>query len=39
MTKRIAVILARGGSRRLPRKNILDFGGKGTVLKLQIEQK
>lgn len=26
--KRIAIILARGGSKRMPRKNILDFGGK-----------
>lgn len=26
--KRVAIILARGGSKRLPRKNILDFGGK-----------
>lgn len=26
--KRIAIILARGGSKRLPKKNILDFGGK-----------
>ena len=26
--KRIAIILARGGSKRLPRKNILDFHGK-----------
>lgn len=25
---RIAIILARGGSKRLPRKNIIDFGGK-----------
>ncbi len=29
--KRIAVILARGGSKRLPRKNILDFFGKPLV--------
>lgn len=28
MTRRIAIILARGGSKRLPRKNLLDFGGK-----------
>ena len=28
LVKSIAVILARGGSKRLPRKNILDFGGK-----------
>jgi CMP-N-acetylneuraminic acid synthetase len=28
VSKRIAIILARGGSKRLPRKNILDFGGK-----------
>lgn len=28
MSKRIAIILARGGSKRLPRKNILDFNGK-----------
>lgn len=28
VTRRIAVILARGGSKRLPRKNILEFGGK-----------
>jgi N-acylneuraminate cytidylyltransferase len=27
-SQRIAIILARGGSKRLPRKNILDFGGK-----------
>jgi N-acylneuraminate cytidylyltransferase len=26
--KSIAIILARGGSKRLPRKNILEFGGK-----------
>jgi CMP-N-acetylneuraminic acid synthetase len=26
--KRIAIILARGGSKRLPRKNLIDFGGK-----------
>jgi CMP-N-acetylneuraminic acid synthetase len=26
--KHIAIILARGGSKRLPRKNILDFHGK-----------
>lgn len=26
--KRIAIILARGGSKRLPRKNVLDFHGK-----------
>ena len=26
--KRIAIILARGGSKRLPRKNLLDFHGK-----------
>ena len=25
---RIAIILARGGSKRLPRKNIIDFGGR-----------
>lgn len=28
MKRRIAIILARGGSKRLPRKNILDFHGK-----------
>lgn len=28
VNKRIAIILARGGSKRLPRKNILDFHGK-----------
>ncbi len=28
MTGHIAIILARGGSKRLPRKNILDFHGK-----------
>jgi CMP-N-acetylneuraminic acid synthetase len=28
VTNRIAIILARGGSKRLPRKNIIDFGGK-----------
>lgn len=28
LVKHIAVILARGGSKRLPRKNILDFQGK-----------
>lgn len=28
VNRRIAIILARGGSKRLPRKNILDFGGK-----------
>jgi N-acylneuraminate cytidylyltransferase len=26
--KRIAIILARGGSKRIPRKNIVEFGGK-----------
>lgn len=31
MEKRIAIILARGGSKRLPRKNILPFGGKPLV--------
>ncbi len=29
--KRIAIILARGGSKRLPRKNILDFHGKPLI--------
>ena len=29
--KHIAIILARGGSRRLPRKNILDFHGKPLI--------
>lgn len=29
--KKIAIILARGGSKRLPRKNILDFGGKPMI--------
>jgi CMP-N-acetylneuraminic acid synthetase len=28
VVKRIAIILARGGSKRLPRKNLLDFHGK-----------
>lgn len=28
MNRRIAIILARGGSKRLPRKNILEIGGK-----------
>lgn len=28
MKRRIAIILARGGSKRLPRKNVLDFHGK-----------
>jgi N-acylneuraminate cytidylyltransferase len=28
VTRRIAIIPARGGSKRLPRKNILDFFGK-----------
>lgn len=28
VTRRIAIILARGGSKRLPRKNLIDFGGK-----------
>ena len=28
VSRRIAIILARGGSKRLPRKNILDLGGK-----------
>lgn len=28
MKKRIAIILARGGSKRLPRKNVLNFHGK-----------
>lgn len=28
MSRKIAIILARGGSKRLPRKNILDLGGK-----------
>ena len=28
MNNRIAIILARGGSKRLPRKNVLDFHGK-----------
>ncbi len=28
MKSRIAIILARGGSKRLPRKNVLDFHGK-----------
>lgn len=28
MSRRIAIILARGGSKRLPRKNVLDFFGK-----------
>ena len=32
MTKKnIAIILARGGSKRLPKKNILDFGGKPLI--------
>ena len=32
MTKKnIAIILARGGSKRLPKKNILDFGGKPMI--------
>lgn len=30
-TKRIGIILARGGSKRLPRKNILDLGGKPMI--------
>jgi len=29
--KNIAIILARGGSKRLPKKNILDFGGKPLI--------
>ncbi len=29
--KKIAIILARGGSKRLPRKNILDLGGKPMI--------
>ena len=29
--KRIAIILARGGSKRLPHKNILEFGGKPLI--------
>jgi len=29
--KNIAIILARGGSKRLPKKNILDFGGKPII--------
>ena len=29
--KHIAIILARGGSKRLPRKNILDFHGKPLI--------
>ncbi len=29
--KRIAIILARGGSKRLPQKNILEFGGKPLI--------
>ncbi|WP_222105384.1 acylneuraminate cytidylyltransferase family protein [Denitromonas ohlonensis] len=28
MTQRIAIILARGGSKRLPRKNVMPFGGR-----------
>jgi len=28
MTRRLALIPARGGSKRLPRKNIIDFGGR-----------
>jgi len=28
MSKRIAIILARGGSKRIPRKNVIDFEGK-----------
>lgn len=28
MSRRIAIVLARGGSRRLPRKNVVDFCGK-----------
>lgn len=40
---RIAIILARGGSKRLPRKNIIDFGGKpllawSVVAALESEQ-
>ena len=29
--KRIAIIPARGGSKRLPRKNIIDFYGKPII--------
>ena len=28
MNHRIAIILARGGSKRLPRKNVIEFSGK-----------
>ena len=31
MNKSIAIILARGGSKRLPRKNILEIGGKAMI--------
>ena len=31
MTRRLAIIPARGGSKRIPRKNILDFCGKPMV--------
>lgn len=31
MTKKIAIILARGGSKRLPRKNLLDLGGRPMI--------
>ena len=31
MTKRLAIIPARGGSKRIPNKNIRDFAGKPMI--------
>jgi N-acylneuraminate cytidylyltransferase len=31
MTRRLAIIPARGGSKRIPRKNIRDFCGKPMI--------